>query len=81
MVPPNSDMFSYDRRYPPLFFCKPLRAHKYFHEESLESIAREYYGNSRSLRLTAAVPLSNGLTCGEFAMGVVTRNNARRKRE
>jgi len=77
---PTSEMFVYNRKYPPLFFAVPNEEERRIWEESMQAITREYFKMSRQYGISEKVPLSNALTAGEFAMYLLTVNHEKRNR-
>lgn len=75
---PNDSKFVYNRNYPPLFFARPTKVERDIWKHSTESVTREYFRNSRQFKLGHDVPLSNGITCGEFSMYLVTKTHLKR---
>ena len=75
---PTSENFSYDRRFPPLFFAAPRESERESWHQSMNNVTREYFRLSRKHGINAQTPLSNGATAGEYAMWVLQNNHEKR---
>lgn len=71
---PTNNKFEYDRTKVPLYFCEPSLSQK----DYMLSIHKEYYSKTRDLSLSEHVPLTNGMTTGEFAMHTITVRHYKR---
>lgn len=85
MVVPNnkpltSENFSYDRRYPPLFFTGEdgdidVCTHR---NEQVKRVGKEYYQKLHMEDSTKDDILTNGMTLGEYSMMVIATEHNRR---
>lgn len=75
---PSDSPFSYDRENAPLFFTSPSSDDKIAWRLAVQRVTREYYRLSRTHKVDARTPLSNGMTAGEYAMYILCMNHSRR---
>ena len=76
---PTDEPYRYNRQNPPLFYIAPNEHTEKVHwEQSMRVISREYYRLSRTHEIKAEVPLTNGMTAGEFAMYTLTSSHTKR---
>lgn len=74
--------FTYDRRYPPLFFVTPTNEDEERQcHQSMARVAREYFRLGSKPENTDMTTLSNGSTLGEYAMYVCVERNTKRRRQ
>lgn len=73
--------FTYDRRYPPLFFVAPQNEEEEeWRQRSLQRVSREYFRLGTRPDTTHQTSLSNGMELGELAMFICCRRNDKRRR-
>lgn len=66
-------MFTYDRAYPPLFFCPVSAEDVQAFEDSVNDLIDEFLQlvKNRKVKPDPDVPLSTGITVGELCMHLV----------
>jgi hypothetical protein len=78
-APDNLEMI-YNKQYHPFYFTKPTELEYWLWSQNIQHINREYLTMCRKYNLSENIPLSNGMTTGEFAIYLLTNNHVKRNR-
>jgi len=76
MTDPTPNMFKYDRRYPPMFFCAPSSQEAGSWHRSMTKQSRCYSNHNTK---DPGLVLANGCTIGEYSMWLLTNNHRKRR--